>query len=102
MNVNRKEGKGKEEKAEEAAVETLQKAEKVAKAKAVERAKETKEYVSTSTMEMAIADLGQTAISVTTSRLLHFWDQQAMEEVLSQIKGRRKGRKCTLQPWWLS
>jgi len=107
VNDNQKEEKGKEEKgkeakAEEAAVETLQKAVRVAKAKVVEKEKGTKGYVSISTMEMDIADLGQTAISVTTSRLRHLWDQQEMVVVLRKIRRIRKGRNCTLQPWWLS
>ena len=111
VNVNQKEEKGKEEKgkeekAEEAAEDKLQKAAKEAKVKVVEKGKETKGFVSTSTMEMDIADVGQTAISVTTSsqrhRQQHPWDQQTKEVAQSQTRRRRKGRKCTRQPWWLS
>ena len=107
VNVNRKEEKGKEEKekgekAEEAAEDTLQKVVKAAKAKAVEKGKETKGYVSTSTTEMGIAGSGQTAISVTTSSQRYSWDQQTKEVAQSQTRRRRKGRKCTRQPWWLS
>ena len=105
VNVNQKEEKGKEEKgkeekAEEAAEDKLQKAAKEAKVKVVEKGKETKGFVSTSTMEMDIADMGQTAISVTTNSQRHSWDQQIME--MAQSQTRRRRRKGTRQPWWLS
>ena len=95
-------GKGKGGKAEEAAEDTLQKVVKAAKAKAVEKGRETKGYVSTSTTEMGIAGSGQTAISVTTSSQRYSWDQQTKEVAQSQTRRRRKGRKCTRQPWWPS